>query len=179
MSRIIVFGDIETTGVNEPEERIIETCLMQFDLDTERHIKTWLWRCNPMRKINAKAQKIHGISLADLANEPTWDVVAPAIRGVIEPAYGFIAHNGDEFDVPFIDREMRRVGQHISWPKTFDTMKQARWATHNGKNPKLGELATCLDVEYDPSKAHAATYDVLVMAQSFFEGRRLGFFNFT
>lgn len=176
--RIVTFGDTETTGLNLPDERIIETCIAQFDFDTEEHIKTWLWRCNPLCKIGAKAQKIHGISLADLANEPTWDIVAPAIRGVIEPSIGFIAHNGDWFDVPFIDREMRRVGQNIVWPKTFDTMTQARWATHHGKNPKLGELAECLDVPYDPDAAHAANYDVDVMAACFFEGRRLGWYNF-
>lgn len=176
--RVITFGDTETTGINEPQERIIETCLMQFDLDTEEHIKTWLWRCNPMCKIQAKAQKVHGISLADLENEPTWDIVAPAIRGVIEPSCGFVAHNGDDFDVPFIDREMKRVGQNIVWPKTFDTMRQARWATANGKNPRLGELALALDVPYDPSSAHAAEYDVDVMANCFFAGRRLGWFTF-
>lgn len=176
--RIIVFADTETTGMNLPDERIIETCLMQFDLDTEEHLKTWLWRCNPLCKIQAKAQKVHGISLADLENEPTYDIVAPAIRGVIEPSVGFIAHNGDEFDVPFIDREQRRVGQPISWPKTFDTMKEARWATHNGKNPRLGELAACLGIPYDPDQAHGAEYDVDIMARSFFEGRRLGWFRF-
>lgn len=176
MTRVVTFGDIESTGVNEPQERIIEVCLKQFDLDTEQPIKTWLWRCNPLVKIQAKAQKVHGISQADLENEPTWDIVAPAIRGVIEPSFLFVAHNGDEFDVQFIDREMRRVGQHIVWPRTFDTMKKARWATANGKNPRLGELAACLDIPYDPSLAHSAEYDVDIMAQCFFEARRIGWF---
>jgi DNA polymerase III subunit epsilon len=176
--RIITFGDTETTGLNEPNERIIETCLMQYDLDTEEHIKTWVWRSKPDCKIGAKAQKVHGISMADLVNEPDWSVVAPHIRGVIEPSIGFVAHNGDEFDIPFIDREMRRVGIIMRWPKTFDTMQQARWATHNGKLPRLGELAEALDVSYDPDQAHSAEYDVYVMAQSFFEGRRIGWFDF-
>jgi DNA polymerase-3 subunit epsilon len=174
--RIITFGDIESTGINEPQERIIETCLIQFDLDSEAELKAWLWRSNPLCKIQPKAQKVHGITLADLANEPTFDIVAPAIRGVIEPSFMFVAHNGDDFDVPFIDRECTRVGQRINWPRTFDTMKMARWATANGKNPRLGELAKCLDVPYDPTKAHSAEYDVHVMAQCFFEARRIGWF---
>jgi DNA polymerase III subunit epsilon len=176
MSRVITFGDIETTGLNEPEHRIIETCLMQFDLDSGQHLKTWLWRSNPLRKIEAKAFKTHGIALADLENEPTFDIQAPAIRGVIEPSYCFVAHNGDDFDVPFLDRELARVGQRTNWPKTLDTMKQARWATALGKYPNLGELATCLDVPFDPAKAHGAAYDVAVMAKCFFEGRRIGYF---
>lgn len=174
--RIVTFGDIETTGVNEPDERIIETCLIQFDLDTEAEIKAWVWRHNPMCKIQAKAQKVHGISLADLATEPTFDVHAPLIRGVIEPSFLFVAHNGDDFDFPFLQRECTRVGHRISMCRTFDTMRNGRWACANGKNPRLGELATCLDVPYDPSKAHGAEYDVRIMAQCFFEGRRLGAF---
>lgn len=174
----IVFGDIETTGINDPSERIIETCLSQYNLDTGVKLKTWLWRSNPLVKINLKAQKVHGISLADLENEPTFDVVAPAIRGVIEPACGFVAHNGDDFDVPFLLRELTRVGQPTRFPKTFDTMKEARWATANGKNPRLGELAMALDIPYDPAAAHSAEYDVDVMAECFFAGRKLGWFNF-
>lgn len=175
---IITFGDIETTGINEPDERIIEVCLMQYNLDTEALLKTWVWRCNPLVKIKPKAQKVHGISNADLANEPTFDVIAPAIRGVIEPSIGFVAHNGEDFDVPFLVRELARVGQPTRFPQTFDTMRQARWATPNGKNPRLGELATCLDIPYDPSKAHAAQYDVQVMADCFFAARRIGWFTF-
>lgn len=175
--RIVTFGDIETTGVNEPDERIIETCLMQFDLDTEAHLKTWLWRHNPMCKIQAKAQKVHGIKLEDLAGEPTYDVHAPLIRGVLEASTLAVAHNGDWFDWPFIQRENARVGHRITgMPRTFDTMTQARFATANGKNPKLGELAVCLDIPYDPAAAHSAEYDVDVMAKCFFEARRIGWF---
>lgn len=174
--RLVNFLDLETTGVNEPEQRIIEVCCQLYDLDTEEHKKTFLWRSNPLRKIEAKAQKVHGISLADLEKEPTWDLVAPHVAGAIQPCVLAVAHNGDFFDFPFLQREFARVRQGCTFPKTFDTMTQARWATHNGKNPKLGELATCLDIPYDPSQAHSAEYDVSIMAKCFFEGRRIGWF---
>lgn len=176
--RIVNFLDIEATGLNEPEQRIIEHCSMLFDLDTEEQLKSYVWRCNPERKIEAKAQKVHGIKLEDLAHEPTFDVIAPFIRGTIEgPEIVLaVAHNGDDYDFPFLKRELERVGQRTKFPATFDTMKQARWATANGKIPRLGELAACLDVPYDPAKGHAAEYDVSVMAACFFEARRLGWF---
>lgn len=175
--RIINFLDIETTGLNEPDHRIIEHCSMLFDLDTEAHLKTYTWRCNPMRKIDPKALKTHGITLAELENEPLFDAVAPLIRGTINTAYACVAHNGHFFDFDFIERECRRVGAPVAFPIKFDTMTEGRFATPLGKNPKLQELAECLDVEYDPAKAHAAQYDVEVMAQCFFTGRRLGWFN--
>ena len=177
--RLVNMLDLEATGLNEPEHHIIEACLRLYDFDTGDLVKGFLWRCNPLRKIEAKAQKVHGITLDDLANEPTFDVIAPHIRGIMEsPSVVLhVAHNGDDYDFPFIERELLRVGQLARFPKTFDTMKEGRWATGQGKLPKLQELATCLDVEYDPAKAHAAEYDVDVMAQCFFEGKRLGFFN--
>lgn len=177
MTRTICFIDTESTGVNEPDERIIEFCGMTFNLDTEEHIVTNTWRIRPDVKIKPKAQKVHGISMADLENEPTWDAVAPLIADVCNPAYASVAHNGLFFDFPFIQRECARLGIHVNFGIRFDTMTNARWATHNGKNPKLGELAHCLGVPYDPEQAHGAEYDVDVMAQCFFEGRRLGYFS--
>lgn len=174
--RLVNFTDIETTGLNEPDERIIEACCSLYDLDTEEHIETQTWRCNPMRKIAPKAQKVHGISLDMVANEPTWDVTAPAVADKIRDAALIVAHNGDHFDFPFIDRELKRAGIFIPFPPTFDTMVEARWATHNGKLPRLGELAVTLDIPYDPAAAHSADYDVGIMAKCFFEGRRLGFY---
>lgn len=177
--QLINFCDLETTGLNEPDHRIVEACCRLYDSATEKLVQGFTWRINPLRKIEATAQKVHGIRLDDLANEPTFDIVAPQIRGTIEQpeVIALVAHNGDHFDFPFLERELRRVGQATRFPSRFDTMTKARWATANGKNPRLGELATCLDVEYDPSKAHAAEYDVDIMARCFFEGRRLGYFN--
>lgn len=176
--RLVNVMDLETTGMNEPEHRIIEACCRLYDLDTEQLAGSFVWRCNPLRSIDTKAQKAHGIRLADLENEPTFDIIAPAIRGTIEPdeIELIVAHNGDDFDVPFLKRELQRVGQATRFPQTFDTMKMGRFATPTGKIPRLGELAASLDVEYDPKKAHAAEYDVDVTAQCFFSGRRLGWF---
>jgi DNA polymerase III subunit epsilon len=175
-SNKVAFTDIETTGLLDPEgeERIIEVAVIQHDLDTGALIREFVWRSNPMRKIGIKAFKVHGISLDDLAKEPTFDLIAPAIRGSIEPCVLAVAHNGDFFDFPFLQRELTRCGQRMTVPKTYDTMVQARWATGNGKNPKLAELALCLDIEYNPKEAHGALYDTRVLAACFFEAKRIG-----
>ncbi|SFJ49229.1 DNA polymerase-3 subunit epsilon [Sphingomonas sp. NFR04] len=179
MRRLVNVCDTEGTGLNEPEHRLIEICCRLYDLDTEELVKGFVWRCNPLRKIDASAQKVHGIRLDDLANEPTFDVIAPQVRGVIEhpEVVLVVAHNGDGYDFPFLKRELERVGQRTTWPATYDTMMKGRWATANGKLPRLQELATCCDVPYDRAKAHAAEYDVDVLAQCLFVGRRLNWFN--
>lgn len=175
--RIVNFLDIETTGVNLPEHRIVEHCSKLFDLDTEEHIETVILRCNPMRTIDRKAAEAHGIKLADLEHEPTFDQIAPEILRTINGSYLNVAHNGDDFDFDFLNRELNRVGLRPVFAKTFDTMKRARFATPYGKNPRLGELATCLDVPYDKALAHSAEYDVSVMAACFFEARRINWFS--
>jgi len=173
---IVSFYDTETTGKNEPEHRFVEFTIMDFDLATGAHIETWTRRCNPLRRIDAKAQQVHGITLAELENEPTFDVLAPEVIERLRRGDLVCAHNGDFFDFPFTIRELARVGHLFTFKRTFDTMAGARWATGNGKIPRLGELCQCLDVPYDPALAHSAEYDVGVMAACFFEARRIGQF---
>lgn len=177
--RIVNFMDLETTGFidDTDDHRIVEACCILYDLDTEQHVKTYLWRINPERPIPLKASNIHNIKNADVENEPAMKVVGSAIRGTIEPSFLVVAHNGYHFDFPFIKRELMRVGVPLTLPKTFDTMVEGRFATPHGKNCTLGELSTSLDVPFDKAKAHGAEYDVQVMAKCFFEGRRLGWFN--
>jgi len=174
--QIVNFFDLETTGLNEPEERIIEVCAKLYNLDTEEHLETYLQRINPERKIGAKAAKVHKIKNEDVENEPIIEDVAADIERIFGLPHFHVAHNGDWFDFPFLTREMQRIGRPINLTSTFDTMVEARWATSLGKNPRLGELATCLDIEYNPDEAHAAEYDVDVMAKCFFTGRRLGYY---
>lgn len=173
---LIGFTDIETTGKNEPEHRIVEVACGLFDLSTGREIDMWVRRSNPLRSIDAKAREVHGIAREDLEAEPTWDLLAPELIAKLDAGDIWAAHNGDFFDFPFIERELGRVGTLYRFKRTFDTMVQARWATGNGKNPTLGELCQCLDVTYDPSAAHSAEYDIRVMAKAFFAARRLGFY---
>ncbi len=55
-------------------------------------------------------------------------------------------------------------------------MKNGRWATANGKNPKLGELCWALQVDYDPALAHAAEYDVQKTAECLWRGVDAGLY---
>ena len=176
MADVVCIYDSESTGKNEEEHRLIEVTCRLHRLSTGAHIDTKTWRSNPLRRIDPGAAKVHGIKAEDLKNEPTFDLVAPKIAKIFSITDLLVAHNGDFFDFPFLKRDMERVGVKCEFPKTFDTMVRARWATHNGKIPTLGELARCLDVPYDPALAHSAEYDTDVLAKCFFEGIRIGAF---
>lgn len=171
--------DLETSGLDPKDHRIIEICLMPYDLDTGRKLGAYTARFNPGRSIDPKAQEVHKISFEDVQHCPTLETAHASIemiQKILARSDVVIAHNGIGFDKPFIEAEFARIGQPLPEMKVIDTMLQARWATHNGKFPNLGELAFACRVNYDPSQAHAAEYDVQVMMECFFKGFQQGFF---
>lgn len=167
--------DTETTGLLAPDHRIIEVYIGLY----KNGKKVWEFdqRIDPQRSIGAEAQRVHGISASDLYGKPTFDAVASVIRGALDRADCFVWHNGDEFDGPFLDQELRRVGlPGMPQKPSIDTMLHGVWATPDGKKPRLGELCFACGVDYDTSKAHAASYDVDVMMECFMRGQKWGFF---
>lgn len=178
---IIVGLDTETTGKLDPAHRVIELCLQRWAFDPGTHnsalIKTSTWRFNPDRSIDAAAFRAHGISQEDLADCKPLGIHAGDIVAELEGVDLIVAHNGLDFDKVFMTWELERAGIALPSSPWFDTMQSGRWATALGKVPNLKELCWACDVEYDPAKAHAAEYDVLVMMKCFFFGVKSG--NFT
>lgn len=166
--------DIETTGLLDPDHRIVEVYIGLWKDET--FINALNQRIDPERSISADAQRVHGISYSDLIGKPKWPEVAPSVIKLLGAVDVVVWHNGDDFDGPFIKQELTRIGLKMPEKKSFDTMKQGIWATPNGKKPNLGELCFSTGIDYDASQAHAADYDVKVMMEAFFVGRREGFF---
>ena len=172
---LFVAFDLESTGLLAPEHRIIEIYAGLYSLETKELIRSFEKRIDPQRSISAEAQRVHGISGADLIGCPTFETVASDLRAFIEQGAFTVAHNGLGFDVPFINAEFVRVGLTKLSRPCIDTCVLGRFATPNGKVPTLGELCFAVGVEYDPEKAHAASYDVQVMTDCFFRAAEWGF----
>ncbi|SER27818.1 DNA polymerase-3 subunit epsilon [Faunimonas pinastri] len=168
--------DIETTGLEPGDHRLVEFYAGLWDLRSRKRVFELNQRIDPQRSIGIEAQRVHKISLGDLVGCPTWDMVAPKAHAVLSRADMIVAHNGDGFDLPFLNYEFKRVGLPPIEKPTVDTMLQGRWATPIGKSPNLGELCFACDMPYDASKAHAADYDVGVMMDCFFAGLDWGFY---
>ena len=169
--------DIETTGLEWlKDHRIIEIAVSFYLLETGQHCGSLVRRCNPQRPIDPKAQEVHHISFEEVAFEPIWPEIAPTLSLALNKADVIVAHNGIGFDMPFTNHELARVGVPTVDKPVVDTMVQGRWATPFGKLPSLSENCFATGVEYDPTQAHAALYDVSVMMEAFFFGFRTGFF---
>lgn len=177
MARRLLAGfDTETTGLDpEKGDRIIEIALRVFDIDTRKLVASLVERCDPHCPIDPKAQAVHGISYTDLIGKPDFAALIPKINAVAKAAPIWVAHNAP-FDSMFLANEYRLAGAilptNIQMVDTIDS----RWATPNGKSPKLQELCFALGIAYDPALAHAADYDVDRTIECFFAGLDRGFF---
>lgn len=180
MTRRVITGfDTETTGLIDPEHRIIEFAAILYDLDTGERLGQLVQRVNPGRPIDPEAQAVHHIAFDHVSHLPKLEDDVRLQDNLIRIAQAstcFVAHNGVGFDMPFVDQEFTRVGRAFPKIKCLDTMLEGTWATPNGKRPNLQELCFACRVDYDPAAAHAAEYDVVKMMECFFYGYRRGFF---
>lgn len=162
--------DIETTGLDQTTgHRIIEIAISVYELETQRKLGEYATRINPLRPIDPAAQEVHGISLEELLDKPTWETVAPKVAKLLSHCHYVVAHNGEGFDLPFIFGELIRAEVALPTVGSLDTMLQGRWATPDGSLPSLQALCFASGVPYDTNKAHGAIYDVDVMMQCLFK----------
>jgi DNA polymerase-3 subunit epsilon len=171
----VVGLDLETTGLElEKGHRICEAALLTYE--DGRLIETFEQRINPERPIDPGASNVHGIMFEDVAECPKFSEVAQQIIDRLKAADVVVIHNAS-FDAPFIGTELMQAGFELPQMNIFCTLENGRWATPNGKAPKLGELCFALNVPYDEERAHSAAYDVSVMMSCFYKGVERGFFN--
>lgn len=176
MSNLIAICDLETTGFKADKgHRIVEICVQAWDVDSRTMARELSTLVQPLREIPADASNVHGLYTEDLVDAPLWEKVAPIASLMLSKCKVFVAHNVD-FDSVFLGQELIRVGAAVPDIETFCTMQNGRWATANGKTPKLSELCWALSVPYDAADAHRASYDVTKTAQCLWAGIDAGFY---
>lgn len=170
---IIASLDTETTGFLMPDHRLVE---IYIDLSRDgRSIFTYDQRIDPQRSIPIEAQRVHKISASDLMGKPKWETVGPIVHKILTKADRYVAHNA-EFDIGFLKQEFARINLELPVRPITCTMEGAIWACPNGKKPSLKELCFTCGVEYDPSVAHAASYDVIKMRECYLIAKKWGYF---
>lgn len=106
LNKPICFFDLETTGVNITNDRIVEISVLKVFPDGSEELKTWL--VNPGIPIPKEVTEIHGITDADVADKPTFKDLAKEINNMIKDSDlgGF---NSNRFDIPLLAEEMLRA----------------------------------------------------------------------
>ena len=102
----LVIFDLETTGIKVAEDRIVEYSFVKINPDQTKEVITQ--RINPTIPIPHETSLIHGIYDEDIADAPTFKMVAKNLAKWLEGCDlgGF---NVIKFDVPMLVEEFLRV----------------------------------------------------------------------
>jgi DNA polymerase III epsilon subunit family exonuclease len=149
--------DVETTGLEPTEDRIIEIGIIRFE-DREV-VESYGQLIDPERPVPDEVVELTGIEESDLEGQPTFDEVADEVHERLQ-GVGIVAYNLS-FDRGFVEAELNRVG--MDWPEeapTLDPLIFARQFFKDLGRKNLGTIADKLGIPLE--EAHRATHDAEV-----------------
>lgn len=114
LKRPIVFFDLETTGTNITNDRIVEISVVKVLPDGSEIVKTR--RINPGCPIPAEATAVHHITDKDVKNEPEFRKVARSLADFFAGC-DIAGFNSNRFDIPLLDQEFQRAGVDFDFSK--------------------------------------------------------------
>lgn len=119
LTRPLCFFDLETTGINIANDRIVEIAIVKRLPEGRTEEQRWL--VNPECPIPAEATEVHGITNEQVADAPTFKDLAPTIRDFIKDC-DLAGYNSDRFDIPLLAEEFLRADMDIDFKniKTVD-----------------------------------------------------------
>lgn len=164
MERLCIF-DLETTGISAAQgHRAIEIGVVEVinRKITDRNFHVYL---NPDRAIDKRAQEVHGISSAFLADKPRFKDIAKDLLDFIKGSV-MIAHNAS-FDESFLTMELGRINLlplENYCEEIKDSLLIAR-KLYPGKKNSLDALCKRLDVSNSHRELHGALLDSELLAQ--------------
>src|SRR5208337_2967117 len=106
LQRPLVVLDLETTGIKVQTDRIVEISLLKLLPDWSNEIKTR--RLNTGIAIPAQATAIHGITDADVLNEPAFARIARSLATYLEGC-DLCGYNIWIFDLRMLVSEFKRA----------------------------------------------------------------------
>ena len=170
MGRVICF-DIETTGFEYMRgDRCIEIGAVEM-IDGQITDNTFHEYINPEGKIiPPETYMVHKISNAFLEDKPKMSVVAPRFLEFIGDA-PLVAHNGIDFDFPFINHELKMLNlPTISRDRQLDSIVIARNRVFGPKSYSLDALARWYGISLTArADAHGALIDAEILAKVYKE----------
>ncbi len=113
LTRPLLFFDIESTGLNIPEDSIVELSFVKVFPGGEERVRTWRikpWDYirNSQRPMNPEASAVNGIHDADLTGCPTFFELSDEIASWLKDS-DLAGFNSAKFDLPMLSEEFERV----------------------------------------------------------------------
>ena len=161
MSKKFIILDTETTGLEVKQgHRVIEigAVLLNDRKKSQDHFHSYL---NPSRLIDEEASKVHGITNADLEDQPGFEEIAEEFIQFIEGST-LVIHNAP-FDVGFLNNELRLASSTYPMLEEIceieDSLLIAR-DKYPGQRNSLDALATRYDISGYDRTFHGALLDL-------------------
>lgn len=154
--------DVEATGLDPAEDRVVEVACIVFHAGTHER---YSWLINPGRPISAEAREVHKISDDDVRDAPEFSAVAREVLAVLRRGVP-LAYNA-EFDRAFLMAEFGRLPgvlaeapaalrKGVDW---IDPLVWARELQQAEKSKSLSSVAERLGIEI--GQAHRAADDAV------------------
>lgn len=106
LKKPIIFFDLETTGLNITQDRIVEVSIIKVMPNGEEIRRTR--RVNPEMHIPEEATATHHITDDDVKDEPTFKQIAKSLAQLFTGC-DIAGFNSNRFDIPMLDQEFQRA----------------------------------------------------------------------
>ena len=106
LQRPLCFFDLETTGINVINDRIVEIAVLKLLPNGNKEGKTWL--VNPEMPIPKGASDVHGITDDKVKDAPNFKALSSEIYAFMKDC-DWAGFNSDRFDIPLIAEEFMRA----------------------------------------------------------------------
>ncbi len=159
LKKPLAFFDLETTGIDPVNDRIIEISILKAHPDGTTSVKTW--RINPEMPIPYEATAVHGISDEDVQDQPAFRKVGGEIAAFLEGA-DLAGYNSVKFDLPLLVEEFMRTGQDFDVSKRRMVDVQKIFHHMEPRNLAAAYRFYCGKEMHLEGKAHSAEFDTIV-----------------
>lgn len=168
LTRPLLFFDIESTGLNIPEDSIVELSFVKVFPGGEERIKTWRikpWDYirNCQRPMNPDASKVNGITDDMLTGCPTFFELAEEVASWVADS-DLAGFNSAKFDLPMLAEEFERVklagkDLHVDLHSPLMVDVQNIFHTMEPRNLRAAYRFYCGGEDFE--NAHSAEADTL------------------
>ncbi len=166
--------DTETTGLDPSDgHRIVEIACIEL-VNHMPSGRVFHRHVNPERDMPEEAYAVHGLSAEFLAKHQPFAAVADEFLAFIGDGR-LIIHNA-EFDLKFINSELRRLGKETLTCAIEDTLALAR-RRYPGAQASLDALCRRFEIDLTARTKHGALLDCELLAAVYLEligGRQPG-----
>lgn len=151
----VVFFDLETTGVDVCNDRIVQIGITKVYVGGKREKKVRYLK--PTIPIPKEASDVHGIDAETVKNAPSFKEVAKSLRSFLAGC-DLGGYNILGFDVPLLQEEFIRVGI-MDWPEQGTRFLDSMVIYHEF-NPRTLEAAYKYYCDKELEGAHDADVDI-------------------